>query len=103
MALSVWILTLKSCQENLTSHCESWGLPLVKGVIAKEAPTMARSSLISKPLSASTKSLYFKCFSKPLLTVICRSDARSPQHLEMNETVPVGVMATRNSTVMWLL
>ena len=50
MALSTWILTLESCWENSTSRCESWGLPLIKGGFANEAPFMARSSMISKPL-----------------------------------------------------
>ena len=35
---------------------DNWGFPFVNGEIANDAPTMARLSAISSPLSANTKS-----------------------------------------------
>ena len=80
--------------------CKLTGLWVSPLYPANDAPTIARSSMMSKPLSARTKSPYFRCLSKPLLTVICRSDTRPLQHLEMKETAPVEVVATRNLMVL---
>ena len=69
---STWFLTLESTLKNSTSRCDSWGLPLINGEIANDAPTiptMAISFLISKLLLASIKLPYLKCFRKLLFAV----------------------------------
>ena len=66
-------------------------------------PCKAKSSVMSNPLSAKIKSPYIRWSRKPLFDVMSLTDVQPPQHLETIMITLVGLMATKNLAVFWLL
>ncbi|GFY59103.1 hypothetical protein TNIN_277781 [Trichonephila inaurata madagascariensis] len=78
-------------------------LPLVEAGNTKEDPVSATRSLTGKPLSANITSPGRICSKNPLSCINCLSEVLPPYSFETNDTLPDGLHAIKNLTVLWLL